>query len=162
MKKASGICTAVKDRVLECVVAGSAKAVGTAKSTKAKMTEVVSDKGVQATAASAVGGGAVLGAGGAATGLAVGGAVGAAVGVVPAIFTFGLSIPFCAVVGGGCGLAAGAVAGGTAGVVAGAGGYQAYSRRETIRGSVVELTEKARSSAKSLRSNLSGATGGTD
>merc|ERR1719384_102131 len=73
--------------------------------------EVVSDKGVQATAASAVGGGAVLGAGGAATGLAVGGVVGAVVGVVPAIFTFGLSIPFCAVVGGGCGLAAGAVAG---------------------------------------------------
>merc|ERR1719410_1281162 len=133
-----------------------------AKIAKAKIIEVVSDKGVQATAASAVGGGSVLGAGGAATGLAVGGAVGAAVGVVPAIFTFGLSIPFCAVVGGGCGLAAGAVAGGTTGVVAGAGGYQAYSRREAIRGAAGKLTEKARSSARSLRSSWSGATGGTD
>jgi len=161
-KKASGICTAVKDRVLECVVAGSAKAVSTAKITKAKIIEVVSDKGVQATAASAVGGGVVLGAGGAATGLAVGGAVGAAVGVVPAIFTFGLSIPFCAVVGGGCGLAVGATAGGTAGVVAGAGGYQAYSRRETIRAAVCKFTDKARSSARSLRSNRSGASGGTE
>merc|ERR1712242_455795 len=110
----------------------------------------------------AAGGGVVLGVGGAATGLAVGGAVGAAVGVLPAIFTFGLSIPFCAVVGGGCGCAAGAVAGGTTGVVAGAGGYQAYSRRETIRGTVGKLAEKARSSARSLRSNLSGARGGTD
>merc|ERR1719245_765368 len=133
--------------MLEYEVGGSAKAVSAAKIAKAKIIEVVSDKGVQATAASAVGGGAVLGAGGAATGLAVGGAVGAAVGVVPAIFTFGLSIPFCAVVGGGCGLAAGTVAGGTTGVVAGAGGYQAYLRRETIRGTVVKLTEKARSSA---------------
>merc|ERR1719336_1183617 len=94
-KKASGMCTAVKERVLVCVVAGSAKAVSTAKITKAKVIEVVSGKGVQASTASAVGGGAVLGAGGAVTGLAVGGAVGAAVGVVPAIFTFGLSIPFC-------------------------------------------------------------------
>merc|ERR1719429_818111 len=150
------MCTAVKDRVLEYVVAGSAKAVSAAKMTKAKTVEVVSDKGVQATAASAAGGGVVLGTGGAATGLAVGGAVGAAVGVVPAIFTFGLSIPFCAVVGGGCGLAVGAAAGGTTGVVAGAGGYQAYSRRETIRTAAGKLTEKARSSARILRSNLSG------
>merc|ERR1719220_505277 len=162
MEKVSGICTAVKDRVLECVVAGNAKVVSTAKITKTKIFEVVSDKGVQATAASAAGGGVILGAGGAATGLAVGGAVGAVVGVVPAIFTFGLSIPFCAVVGGGCGLAAGAAAGGTTGVVAGAGGYQAYSRRETIRRAVGKLTEKVRSSARSLRSNPSGSIGGTD
>merc|ERR1712242_559675 len=143
-------------------VVASGKAVSTAKITKAKMIEVASDKGVQATAASAVGGGVVLGAGGAATGLAVGGSVGVAVGVVPAIFTLGLSIPFCAVVGGGCGLAVGAAAGGTTGVVAGAGAYQAYSRRETIHRTVGKLTEKARSSSRSLRSNRSGAIGRTD
>jgi len=161
-KKTSDICTVVKNRVLECAAAGSERAVSTAKTTKAKMIEVVSDKGVQATAASAAGGGVVLGAGGAATGVAVGGAVGAAVGVVPAIFTFGLSIPFCAVLGGGCGLAVGAAAGGTAGVVAGAGGYQAYSRRETILTAVGKFTEKARSSARGLRSNRRGASGSTE
>merc|ERR1719346_954775 len=147
---------------MEYMVAGSAKAVSTAKITKAKTIEIVSDKGVQATAASAVGGGVVLGTGGAATGLAAGGAIGAAVGVVPAIFTFGLSIPFCAVVGGGCGLAVGAAAGGTTGVVAGAGGYQTYSRREAIRTAVGNLTQKACSSARNLRSKCLGSNASTD
>ncbi|CAJ1385509.1 unnamed protein product [Effrenium voratum] len=40
-------------------------------------------------------------------GAVLGTATGAAVGVIPAIFTFGLSIPICAAVGGGTGLCAG-------------------------------------------------------
>merc|ERR1719183_2154579 len=55
------------------------------------------------------------------TGGTVGGmtgtALGAAVGIVPAIFTFGLSIPVCAIVGGGVGVCTGAVAGGAVGGV---------------------------------------------
>merc|ERR1719410_164625 len=131
-----------------------------AKIAKAKIIEVVSDKGVQATAASAVGGGSVLGAGGAATGVAVGGAVGAAVGVVPAIFTFGLSIPFCAVLGGGCGLATGTVVGGSAGAaVGGASGYGVYTKREaistTVHGaatSVKKMAHKAHAKFTAARS----------
>merc|ERR1712176_167939 len=104
------------------------------KATTSKTCELAADRGVQVTAASAVGGAAVLGTGGAATGLLAGGALGAAVGVVPAIFTFGLSIPLCAALGGGCGLVSGATVGGaTGGVVGGASGYVGYTQRETIR-----------------------------
>merc|ERR1719336_3650235 len=66
---------------------------------------MASDRRVQVTAASAVGGGAVLGAGGAGVGLLSGGALGAAVGILPALFTFGLSIPLGAMIGAGCGMA---------------------------------------------------------
>merc|ERR1712012_922538 len=153
---------ASKRKVEDFLALVGSKASRAAAATKTKTLETVSQKSVQVTAISAAGGVVVGATGGAATGLLTGGALGAAVGVVPAIFTFGLSIPFCAVLVGGCGLAAGAAAGGTTGVVAGAGGYQAFSRRETIRGTVGKLTEKACSSASSLRSNLGGATGGTD
>ena len=50
--------------------------------------------------AGVAGGAAALGATGGATGLAAGSAVGAALGLVPAIFTFGLSIPVGAAIGG--------------------------------------------------------------
>jgi len=59
------------------------------------------DGHVQATAAGVCGGAVALGATGGATGLTAGVVVGAALGVVPAIFTFGLSIPLGAVIGGG-------------------------------------------------------------
>lgn len=58
------------------------------------------DGHVQATCAGVAGGAAALGATGGATGLAAGSAVGAALGLVPAIFTFGLSIPVGAAIGG--------------------------------------------------------------
>lgn len=56
---------------------------------------------------------------------------GAAVGVIPAFFTLGLSIPFCAAVGGGTGLCAGAVTGGSIGLVTGgAVGHIGYNRHK--------------------------------
>merc|ERR1712051_651333 len=113
-------------------------------------------------AASAIGGAAVLGTGGAATGLLAGGIAGAAVGVLPAIFTFGLSIPVCAVLGGGCGLVTGATVGGaTGGFVGGATGYVGYTKRDTIRNGVGRMKDSACGSADKVRAVLIGATGGT-
>merc|ERR1712241_673168 len=88
----------------------------------------------QVTAVAAAGGAVSLGAGGGIAGLVSGGAVGAACGIVPAIFTFGLSIPIGAAIGAGTGLVVGTAVGGTAGLVGGgATGYCAYSKREEIR-----------------------------
>ncbi|CAE7650892.1 unnamed protein product, partial [Symbiodinium pilosum] len=59
--------------------------------------------------------------------------VGGAIGILPALFTFGLSIPVGAAIGGGAGLAVGAAAGATAGAVSGgAAGYGAYAKRGQI------------------------------
>mmetsp|Transcript_13008 Transcript_13008/g.29533 ORF Transcript_13008/g.29533 Transcript_13008/m.29533 type:complete len:357 (-) Transcript_13008:110-1180(-) len=66
-----------------------------------------------------------MGSAGAAFGLTVGGTAGAALGAVPALFTFGLSIPVGAVIGSAGGLVVGCTAGGTAGFLA--GGSTAYA-----------------------------------
>mmetsp|Transcript_26550 Transcript_26550/g.88021 ORF Transcript_26550/g.88021 Transcript_26550/m.88021 type:complete len:698 (+) Transcript_26550:37-2130(+) len=103
--------------------------VSATETTRAKTVEIAANKKVQVTAASAVGGAATVGVGGGATGLLAGGLAGAAAGVIPAIFTFGLSIPLFAAVGGACGLAVGTAAGGVAGLVGGgAAGYEVYNR----------------------------------
>lgn len=81
--------------------------------------DFVCDRNVQITAASAGAGAAALGTAGAVGGTVLGGTAGALIGVVPALFTFGLSIPIGAVVGGGAGLCAGATAGTATGFVAG-------------------------------------------
>jgi len=73
----------------------------------------------QATAAGAIGGAVTIGTGGAAVGLVTGGAIGAACGVVPAIFTFGLSIPVGAAIGSGVGMCTGSAFGGTFGLLSG-------------------------------------------
>merc|ERR1711963_1202601 len=100
---------------------------------KARTKEMVSDRTFQVTAASATGGALACGMGGAAMGVVGGGFVGAAVGLVPALFTFGLSIPVFFVVGGGMGATVGATAGGTVGSVGGgATGYGVYTRRDKI------------------------------
>jgi len=73
-------------------------------------------------------GGAALGTAGAASGAILGGTAGAAVGLVPALFTFGLSIPIGAVIGGSAGLCTGATVGATVGTVGGGvTGYAAYT-----------------------------------
>merc|ERR1719512_262006 len=83
----------------------------------------------RATTASAACGAAIGGVGGATGGLLAGGALGAAVGLIPAVFTFGLSVPALAIVSGGCGLAAGAAVGSTSGAVAGGVcGHLVFSR----------------------------------
>jgi len=109
---------------------------------------------VQVAAVSACSGAVVLGAGAGGAGFLAGGAVGAAAGVVPAIFTFGLSIPIGAAIGSGCGLLAGTAVGGTLGFVGGgAGGYTAYSKRAEI----LQLVGKSKSSATSSAGRVDGA-----
>merc|ERR1712151_1374498 len=59
--------------------------------------------------------------------------LGAIAGMPAALFTFGLSIPVTAAIGGTCGLVTGAAAGGTVGAVgSGAVGYGAYLKRDEI------------------------------
>jgi hypothetical protein len=96
------------------------------------------------TAAGAISFGAVGGAFGCAGGVVVGGAVG----TLPALFTFGTSIPIGAVVGGFLGTSAGAVAAGTTGgCVGGAAGHGAYLYRAQIKDGAMKVrmitTDKA-------------------
>mmetsp|Transcript_1535 Transcript_1535/g.4526 ORF Transcript_1535/g.4526 Transcript_1535/m.4526 type:complete len:291 (+) Transcript_1535:98-970(+) len=97
--------------------------------------ELVSQKSFQTTAASATAGAVTLGAGGAATGAMTGGLAGAVAGLPLALFTFGLSIPAGAVVGGGAGLVLGTAAGATTGFLGGGvAGYGVYQKKDDIRG----------------------------
>jgi hypothetical protein len=92
-----------------------------------RLCEVAASHELQFTALSATGGALTLGVSGGAAGCICCGIFGAAVGVVPALFTFGLSIPFGAAVGGGIGLCAGTATGAGVGFVGGgAFGYGAY------------------------------------
>lgn len=132
------------------IVAGKAaagakeRAIDVATKTSKKTTElytatreIVSQRSFQTTVASAATGAVTLGAGGGVTGLAAGGVAGAAAGVPFALFTFGLSIPIGAALGGGAGLIAGATAGATTGAVGGgAAGYGVYKKKDDIRGAL--------------------------
>jgi len=143
----------------------AARASSTAKVAGVKAKELASDKTVQVTTASAAGGAAVLGAGGAVSGLVVGGTIGAALGVVPAIFTFGLSIPLFAVVGSGCGLVTGTGVGSATGATLGGVSGFGFTRRKEI-GSKVDgaasyVKVRAYDSAEYVRAKLGGATGET-
>jgi len=98
--------------------------------TKECLQALVSSRHAQVTAATGAVGAAALGTAGATGGALAGGAAGAAIGLVPALFTFGLSIPVCAVIGGGMGGVAGGAAGATTGLAGGAGcGYVGYACR---------------------------------
>lgn len=99
--------------------------------------ELAKDKGFQTTATSAAGGAVALGTTGGTVGLVAGLGLGAAAGLPAALFTFGLSIPISAAIGGTMGLVTGATAGGAVGAVgAGAVGYGAYHKRDQINGAV--------------------------
>lgn len=112
------------------------------------------DPHLRYSAVGASAGAAIVGAGGAATGLTTGSLLGAAV-----VFTFGLSIPFCAAVGGGAGLAVGAASGATAGALAGgATGYQAYNHRHEIRASANKTLEQVTTSADFVKARANAAT----
>merc|ERR1719499_1428417 len=101
---------------------------------KRKAREIAADQTIRVAAASGLGGAVVVGAGGAGAGLLAGGAAGAAIGILPALFTFGLSIPIGAVIGGTCGTVVGAATGGTVGLTGGSAiGYGAYKKRAQIR-----------------------------
>lgn len=149
------------------------KTVQTATEVKAKTVEIASNKTVQVTAASAAGGAVACGTAGGVTGLAAGGTIGAAIGVVPALFTFGLSIPIGAAIGGGCGLVAGTAVGGSTGLVGGGVvGYGAFTKREEIKSGIAAartkvndaagyVKDKAHTSADFVRTRIGG-TGGTE
>lgn len=150
---------------------------------RTKVVEVATDSKVHATSAGAVTGAAALGVSGGAVGLVAGGTTGALLGLVPAVFTFGLSIPIGAVMGGSAGLVMGAAAGTTAGAIGGSvAGYGAYAKRKDILSEVSSAVEKGKSVAEgvqvrthalvgyigkqassiSSRIGLSSGTGGTD
>jgi hypothetical protein len=80
---------------------------------------LASDPVVRIAGASAAGGAVALGTCGGVLGLGVGTAAGGIIGIVPAAFTFALSIPVGATVGGGIGLWLGTAAGATAGFFGG-------------------------------------------
>jgi len=118
------------------------------------------------TSSAAVAGAVVTGAGGA----CVGTVAGAAVGIVPAIFTFGLSIPVFAVIGG----CVGTTVGGTAGAVGGgAVGYGGFTHRKAISECAqsswskvstraVDIKAKTFSYAADAKKSIMGSTGGSD
>jgi hypothetical protein len=112
------------------------------KASKAYTFATTTKVGVTATssAAGAVAGGTTIG--------AVGTLVGAAAGVVPAIFTFGLSIPAGAMIG----MCAGTAIGGSAGAVTGGvAGYTGFTHGEAIKEKVKGSLSAASSKAESLK-----------
>jgi len=137
-------CQAVKGHMVDHYMKAREMVTPVVKSGKDNILKVLTNKEVQGTAASATGGAVALGTCGAAAGTVAGGTLGAAAGLLPALFTFGLSIPFFAVVGGGCGLLAGSTLGGATGVVAGAGGYQTFTRRAALKAFVARKAQQGR------------------
>jgi hypothetical protein len=120
--------------------------------TKRRSYETVTDKRFQVTTASAAGGAVVGGTAGGAVGTVAGAGTGALVGLPAAIFTFGLSIPVCATIGGGIGCVTGATTGGTAGGVAGgATGYHAHKYRKEIAGGAQSAWSKVRNGTNKLK-----------
>merc|ERR1712050_588664 len=116
--------------------------MGSSASTKA--IAVGKDPTFQVTSASAVAGGVF----GGAVGSMVGTVTGGAIGLVPAVFTFGLSIP----VGAAMGLCTGALAGSTTGVVGGGAlGYGGFTYRKQLNDGVMGVWNKMHTSAASAK-----------
>merc|ERR1711935_721759 len=109
-----------------------------------QMHVAATDRGVQVTAAGALGGAASVGVSGGAAGLATGSVIGALCGVPAAFFTFGLSIPMGAAMGGATGLCAGAVTGGAVGLVGGgATARSVHKHSDEIKGGAAGAFNKA-------------------
>jgi len=110
---------------------------------QAQVTALVKDPQFKVVSISACGGAITLGATGGCVGATTGTLVGGAVGVVPALFTFGLSIPTCAIAGGAVGGATGAAAGaGTGFIGGGISGKVAYAYRVEIKQNTVFVKAK--------------------
>eukprot|EP00930_Biecheleria_cincta_P100159 TRINITY_DN91774_c0_g1_i1.p1 TRINITY_DN91774_c0_g1~~TRINITY_DN91774_c0_g1_i1.p1 ORF type:complete len:290 (-),score=54.15 TRINITY_DN91774_c0_g1_i1:165-992(-) len=104
----------------------------------------IKDGKLQTTAAVAAGGAVVGSTGGGVFGLLTGSTFGAVCGLVPALMTFGLSVPVGAFVGGGAGMVTGAATGGTMGLCAGGLiGRSAYARRSVICSGASQAWKKA-------------------
>jgi len=101
------------------------------------------DPTVRVTLLTGSSGALVVGACGGVMGLTSGAAAGTLIGVVPALCTFGLSIPVGATVGGSLGSCAGAVAGATTGMLgAGSCGGLVYTYRVEIRGGMLFIKDR--------------------
>merc|ERR1712039_1099371 len=121
-------------QVMDKVDIYSKKAKVFASDFKTRSVAAAKDPKVQATVGSAAGGIVVLGFCGGALGVVAGGTAGAAVGLPFVLFTFGLSVPFSAVIGAGVAGCTGVVAGGTAGCASGGTlGYAVFTWRKEIR-----------------------------
>jgi len=150
-KQGGEVCVALKDRTLTL-----------ASATKDKAWELAKDPRTRVTAASAAVGGATIGTGGAAVGVVTGGTIGAACGIPFALFTFGLSVPVSAMIGGGVGLVTGGAVGTTAGATTGgAVGFGTYTKRAEIKAGIekakevaVYLTARAYSKGKTLKKQV--------
>lgn len=134
------------------------------------------DHSSHAILAAATGGAIAVGASAGSAGAVAGGTLGAAFGTVPALFTFGMSIPLGAAVGSSIGLCAGVVTGGTVGFWGGGGagaGCIALSKqqhigaciscaRETANSVAGVVRDRANLSASFVRTRIAGDCGGTD
>lgn len=130
------------------------KAGETALAAKKRGHEVVTSRRFKVTAASATAGAAAGGVAGGTAGTVMGAGAGALIGLPAALFTFGLSVPFCSVVGGGLGCAAGATSGSTAGGVAGgAAGYGAHTYRNEIADGANSAWGKALASTNKVKTH---------
>eukprot|EP00933_Yihiella_yeosuensis_P014927 TRINITY_DN13167_c0_g1_i1.p1 TRINITY_DN13167_c0_g1~~TRINITY_DN13167_c0_g1_i1.p1 ORF type:complete len:461 (+),score=100.69 TRINITY_DN13167_c0_g1_i1:101-1384(+) len=141
--KARAAIKSSKVKANEAVVLAKCKADQAAtfaktNASKAYSAATTTRAGVSATA------GVAGGAAGSIAGGAMGAVAGAAVGVVPALFTFGLSIPVGATIG----LCTGAATGCTAGVVGGsAAGFTGFTYRNEIGATAEFVRSKAETSA---------------
>jgi len=157
--------TSTRKHIMEHALATKVKLTTLASTTSTKTKKLVNNQRVQVTAASAAGGAAVGGVGGGAVGVGAG----ALVGLPAALFTFGLSIPVCATVGGAVGATAGATTGAAAG---GAAGYTGHKYKKEIsdgtrsifgkaKARTTQITAKAVDSVSHAKRMLVGGTGGT-
>lgn len=147
-EKAIVVLSDLKEKATETKEKAKAKAVVALRDMKTQATETkdktivfVRDPHFQMCTITTASGAITLGSIGGAFGLASGVAVGSAAGVVPALLTFGLSIPAGAVVGGSVGLCTGTLVGGTSG---GIGGFATYKYRVQIKDGFISVQVKAK------------------
>jgi hypothetical protein len=133
-----------------------------AKATQTQTLALIKDPHFQTVCISTSAGAVVLGSIGGAFGCASGIVLGGTAGVVPALLTFGLSIPAGAALGGGMGLCTGAVVGGSAGAVgAGVAGHAGYKHRVQIKDGCVYIHTTAVDTAKEAQIKITGVVNGT-
>jgi len=147
LAKASAAKTTAEGQLTKVTARAAAISTAAAASTR--------DPRLRVTAGSAVGGAVVCAPAGGVTGGVAGMMAGGAVGLVPAIFTFGLSIPVCAAIGGGMGLCAGTIAGGSAGALSGGSiGYGSYTYRKEIKDSAQSAQKKIEDTVQATQKKI--------
>jgi len=129
---------------------------------KTKTATLVKNPNFQTVCISTSAGAVVLGSAGGAFGCASGIVLGGTAGVVPALLTFGLSIPTFAAVGGGMGLCSGVVIGGSTGAIGGAvAGHTGYKHRVQIKDGIVFIQTTTVKKAKETQIQITGVVNGT-